>query len=104
MSERGPRQEQYEEPVEIVRGSDEHRALLEQAGRRAGLTREEARRAAMCLTSGDRQKWEYDTLGSHSVWPVDYMQTMGQQGWELVSVCMDSEGAWHFFFKRPIAI
>ena len=48
------------------------------------------------------QKWQYDMLGPRDKYPVDDLVIMGKQGWELVSVCVDSEGWWWFFFKRPL--
>lgn len=62
------------------------------------------------------QKWEHchlvggkvTVLGKgifHKEWKLSERSAwneLGEDGWELVSVNLDKEGEWHYFFKRPV--
>jgi hypothetical protein len=46
------------------------------------------------------QKWEYKQLDA----PADFMlNEVGADGWEIVAVNMDTDGAKYFTLKRPVS-
>jgi hypothetical protein len=49
-----------------------------------------------------KKRWEYMTLTHHAEAIRQELNTIGQEGWELVSIV---PGQFHFtaFFKRPVA-
>lgn len=51
-----------------------------------------------------RKRWEYDS-DWFSAWdnPDTYLRQRGEDGWELVSLIRDEDGARTMYFKRPIS-
>lgn len=49
-------------------------------------------------------KWEYKVLASEDATPSKFLNELGADGWELVSVIQYSNcHSFRFYFKRPIA-
>jgi len=46
------------------------------------------------------QKWEYHKISINKDWILDELNTLGDKGWELVSITSDRDN-YVAFFKRP---
>jgi hypothetical protein len=52
------------------------------------------------VKSNPMQKWEYMSMTERQGHPGEFLDQLGEKGWELVTVIED-DGVKRFFFKRP---
>lgn len=63
----------------------------------------EAREKALTISPLMIQQWEYkvEYEGHHSKVDIKWLQTLGDEGWELCAIADDSEYGGKYIFKRP---